>query len=302
MNWSRSLNGSLANCLLILTTACTPFSQSPLAEQSSRAASPQPTIGYKTYVLPRSLVHVLTIPVSRYPVLPMVADTLESVEAFAQRTDAIAVINGGFFDPQNTKSTSYVVVNGQQVADPRQNQRLIENPDLAPYMDKILNRSELRQYQCGPKTTYDIVLHQSPVPPGCELTQALGAGPQLLPESTAVTEGFIDNANGVVIRDALGSQQPNARSAVGLTGDGTMVWVVATQPPEHPTGSGLTLSELTEFLRSLAVERAMNLDGGSSTSLYYQGRTVYGKLDSAGATVKRQIKSVLLVPNPATAR
>lgn len=260
-------------------------------------AQPNLAIASTTYTLPHSVVHVLTIPAaSRYTVVPMVSDSLESVEAWAQRSGAIAVINGGFFDPQNAKSTSYIVTQGKPVADPRQNERLINNPDLAPYMDKILNRSEFRQYQCGQTIRYDITQHQSPVPTGCELVNALAAGPQLLPQSTAVAEGFIDSANGVIIRDALGSQQPNARSAVGITGDGTIVWVMAAQKPDQPTGLGLTLPELAEFMRSLSVERALNLDGGSSTALYYQGKTVYGKLDAEGKPVKRQVKSVLLVP------
>lgn len=292
MNWLRSLNCSVAaGVALILSFSCTSPSQPPVV--AVPVAQPNPTITYKTYALPHSMVHVLTIPVgSGYMVTPIVAQTLASVEDLAQRPGTIAVINGGFFDPQNAKSTSYVVTQGRQTADPQQNERLINNPDLAAYMDKILNRSEFRQYRCGALITYDITLHQSPVPPGCELINALGAGPQLLPQSTAVAEGFIDNANG---RDALGSQSPNARSAVGMTQTGTIVWVMAAQKPESPTGSGLTLSELTEFMRSLSVARAMNLDGGSSTALYYQGKTIYGKLDAAGKPVKRAVKSALLV-------
>lgn len=299
MNWRRSLNLSLAGYVaLLLTTSCTSPSKPPFAAVTSPvAAQPNPTIDYKTYTLPRSVVHVITIPAgSYYSIMPIVANTLETVEEFAQRTEAISVINGGFFDPQNAKSTSYVTIQGEQVTDPHQNERLINNPDLAPYMDKILNRSEFRQYRCSEGIRYDITLHRSPIPTGCELIHALGAGPQLLPQSTAIAEGFIDFANDVVIRDALGSQQPNARSAIGITGRGQIVLVMAAQKPENPTDSGLTLPELTEFMRSLQVEQAINLDGGSSASLYYQGKTIYGRLDSAGKPVKRPVKSVLFIP------
>lgn len=57
----------------------------------------------------------------------------------------------------------------------------------------------------------------------------------------------------------------------------------------------MTLTELATWLRSQGVETALNLDGGSSASLYYRGQANYGKLDRAGNPVRRSVKSVLLV-------
>ena len=59
--------------------------------------------------------------------------------------------------------------------------------------------------------------------------------------------------------------------------------------------SGMSLSELASFLSKLGVVKAMNLDGGSSSALSYQGQIVYGRLDREGNEVKRPLKSVLLV-------
>ncbi|MGA7935452.1 MAG: phosphodiester glycosidase family protein, partial [Kovacikia sp.] len=98
-----------------------------------------------------------------------------------------------------------------------------------------------------------------------------------------------------VIRDSLGSRQANARSAVGMTSDGNLVWVMVAQRTEAPTSSGMSLEELANFMKTLGVEQAINLDGGSSSSLYYQGKTVYGKVNEAGDRIQRSIKSVLLV-------
>jgi exopolysaccharide biosynthesis protein len=47
-------------------------------------------------------------------------------------------------------------------------------------------------------------------------------------------------------------------------------------------------------MKTLGVEKAMNLDGGSSSSLYYKGKTLYGKVDEKGNLVRRSVKSVLL--------
>ncbi|NET52847.1 MAG: phosphodiester glycosidase family protein, partial [Merismopedia sp. SIO2A8] len=181
------------------------------------------------------------------------------------------------------------------VADPRLNEGLINNPNNAPYLDKILDRTEWRRYHCGQSLRYDIALRSEPIPNGCSLVDALGGGPRLLPELGSLAEGFVDVSEGKVIRDALGSNQPNARSAVGITSEGNILLVVAAQKPEAPTTSGMSLAALAEFMSSQGVEEAMNLDGGSSSSVYYQGRTVYGKVDKQGNKIKRKILSVLLV-------
>jgi hypothetical protein len=140
----------------------------------------------------------------------------------------------------------------------------------------------------------DIVLRNAPPPTGCQLIDALGAGPQLLPELTLKQEAFVDSATS---RDALGSTQPNAKTAVGITRDGSIVLVMVAQKPKNPTQSGMSLPlpALADFMKSLGAQKAMNLDGGSSSSLYYNGKSFYGKVDLDGNPIKRPVKSVLLV-------
>jgi hypothetical protein len=198
--------------------------------------------------LEQSIVHTLLIPASsHFSVTPAVSQELSTLESFAQKHQAVAAINGGFFDPANQKSTSIVVQQGQLVADPSQNERLMNNPKLAPYLKKILNRTEFRRYLCGQTVRYDIALHTEPPLTGCRLVDALGGGPRLLPELTSLQEGFLDFSNGEVIRDSLNSSQPNARSAVGITHDGSLLWVVVAQKPEAPTTSGMSLQALADF-------------------------------------------------------
>lgn len=264
------------------------------------SATPAPVLPvYTIHDLPTSRVHTLTIPVSTagLSVVPVLADQTASLEAFSQRYDALAVLNGGFFDPQNQQTTSYVMQQGQWVGDPRQNARLMQNPNLAAYLDQILNRSELRRYRCSnpERIQFAIARHQAAVPAFCQLVDALGAGPQLLPELTLEAEGFTArNNSGEVVRDALGSNQPNARTAVGILPDGSLIWVMAAQKPGL-AASGLTLPELGDFLRAAGAEAALNLDGGSSSGLVYGGEAIYGKLDQDGNPVVRPVKSVLLL-------
>jgi hypothetical protein len=261
---------------------------------------PTPELRYQVHNLPQAVVHSLEIP-QNYQVKTAVANELQTLPRFAANQRLTALLNGGFFDPQNQLSTSFVTSQGQLVADPRQNPRLMNNPQLVTYLDKILDRSELRLYNCEQASgqaseqnkRYAITNHNQPIPADCQLTEAIGGGPQLLPELTATAEGFLATENGVVVRDAIGLSQPNARTAVGIKANGDLVWVMVAQKTENPRSSGLSLPDLAKFMTQLGVIQALNLDGGSSSSFYYQGQTFYGKVNAEGDRVQRAVKSVL---------
>jgi hypothetical protein len=260
---------------------------------TSNALPPQQTIRYESRNLPNSIVNILWVPASsQFLVTPVLSQKVATVEEFAQTKKAIAIVNAGFFDPENQKSTSHVVQEGKLVADPNDNERLVNNPKLKPYLGKINNRTEFRRYTCQQSIRYDIALHKQQPPQGCQLLDALGGGPRLLPELTSVQEGFVDYANG---RDSIGSKQANARTAVGITKNGSIVLVMVGQKSSATNNSGMSIQALADFMKALDVVSAMNLDGGSSSSFYYNGKSFYGKLDEKGNPIKRPVKSVLLV-------
>ncbi len=276
-----------------------PSGNSSVGGMASPAPNPAETIRYETYTLPQATAHVLTIPSGSGAIVRVgVASGGDSLENFVRSSGAIGGINGGYFDPENLLSTSYVVQQGQLVADPKLNDRLMQNPNLAPYMDKILNRSEFRRYQCEDGVRYAITPQNEATPAGCQLVDGLGGGPQLLPALTLEQEGFLAVENGTVIRDAIGYSQPNARSAIGLTEQGDVVLVMVAKQPNNPSNSGISLPALAEFMKTLGVTQALNLDGGGSSSLYYDGKTILGSVDNAGNPVGRSVKSVLLVVPP----
>lgn len=274
-------------CLLVSACSKLPAASTTVADSSDAQ------IQYQKHELSRAIVHTVRIP-KRYRLKVAVADQLTTVEQFADDYRAIAVLNGGFFDPVNQQTTSHIIIDGQVAADPSQNQRLVGNPKLGPYLDKILNRSEFRQYQCGETTRFDIVSHQTPTPTNCRVVTALGGGPRLLPQLTLQEEGFLDTNDGQITRDPLGSTQPNARSAIGLTSDGDVIWVMAAQKPQS-SPSGLSLAEMATFMKQLGIQQALNLDGGTSSSLVYQQQVYTGKFTSSGQPILRPVKSVLLV-------
>jgi exopolysaccharide biosynthesis protein len=266
-----------------------------LIVQSLQAQPANNQIHYQTIERSQYTIHTVTIPHdSNYLVSPVISGDLQPISDFAQ-DQVVAAINGGYFDPVNQKTTSFIVKRSQIVADPRFNERLVDNPDLKQYLKKIFNRAEFRRYSCAGSTQYDIQLHSAPILTDCTLIESLGGGPGLLPQDTSVAEGFITYQKGEKIRDAIGNDSLNARSAVGITQDGDIILTMVAQQPEEPLNSGISLPELTKIMSSLGAVKAMNLDGGSSASLYYDGQVTYGRVDRAGNKIQRPIKSVLLV-------
>jgi hypothetical protein len=131
------------------------------------------TIRYLERNLPQAIAHILVIPGDgRFAVTGAISPNVSTVEEFAQQRKAIAILNAGFFDPANQKSTSYVVINGQLVADPQDNERLVNNPKLKSYLNLIFNRTEFRRYLCGQITRYAIALHNQSPPAACRLVDS----------------------------------------------------------------------------------------------------------------------------------
>ncbi len=280
---------------ILLVAACrnVPPHAAPIPEAKNVENS---KISHQIFERPQAIIHTLRIPNNRrYRVSTAVSEHLDTVESFAIENQALAVINGGFFDPVNQQTTSYIRRQGKLLADPGKNKRLTDNPTLGPYLDKILNRSELRQYQCGDVVRYDIQPHNSTLPDGCTLGFALGGGPRLLPRPALISEGFLDSAEGVITRDPLGSRQRNARSAIGLTREGELLWVMVAQKRQSLESTGMTFSDLAQFMKQLGAIQAMNLDGGTSSSFFYQDQVYTGKADASGQPILRPVKSVLLL-------
>jgi Phosphodiester glycosidase len=270
-----------ALALMVLLTAC---ASRPHPQVEPPRPSP-PALRYYTLLYPQAKLHGVTVPAGAGPVEVVVADRLQPISAFDD--NSFAILNAGFFDPNNQKSTSHASVNGKITANPQDNEGLTQNPRLKPYLSAIFDRSEFRRYDCQGKVRYGIVRHSAPIEPNCKLVDAIGGGPQLLPNVTAQAEAFFDPATG---RDPIGIDQSNARSAIGLTATGDVLLVMVE--------AGVSLPQLAAWLGELGAVQALNLDGGSSSSLYYNQQTILGKPTDQKAPVARSIKSVLRVRKP----
>ena len=191
-------------------------------------------------------------------------DSLKTNKEVHEMTRALLTINTGFFDPKNGKTISYIVTDGQTVADPLMNDGLMLNPLLRLHMKKILNRSEFRVVECNKKLRYEIVPHNAPVDFMCSVKTSAQGGPQLLPELRLEEEFFIlKNEEGNIIRQSASVLDRVPRTIVGIKNNEMHILIITNKNPKN-------IFEARDLCKSYGFEKAMAFDGGSSTSLDYK--------------------------------
>jgi len=214
-----------------------------------------------------------------------------------QEEKAIFGVNGGYFNLSNGESTSYVALRGAICADPSKNLALIENAKLKPFLPQIFNRSEIRFLQAKAKLpAVQIAAHNEPLPKGRSLESSLQGGPRLLPEITAEQEAFVRTESDGKQVDSIGVKRTAARTAVGLTADGYLLIVAIAGKGQDEFSSGLTLADLARLLKNLGAVEAINLDGGTSTTMIqrYIKDKERGQM-LIGRTPETRVRSALLV-------
>lgn len=80
------------------------------------------------------------------------------------------------------------------------------------------------------------------------------------------------------------------RTAVGLVGQGRWLLVVLAEGRRPPV-AGVTLAQLSQLMRDLGADDAINLDGGGSSTLWLQGRVVMAR--PANEPLERALSNVV---------
>jgi len=176
--------------------------------------------------------------------LAFAKDSLIKTSTFAKQSNALAAINGGFFDMKAGGSVSFLVSNGEVIHENRPNVLSSENEmganALVIYKNGI---SDILPTE-GPKRT----------PMLKNVEDALVTGPLLL------KNGQINNLQKRPFNDL---KHPRSSICLGKK----EIWLIAVDG-RHKEATGLSLNELSQFLLSCACKNAINLDGGGSTTLF----------------------------------
>lgn len=156
---------------------------------------------------------------------------------------AVLAING---DNYGAQEKGYVIRNGVLYRDTAAKGR----EDLVVWADGSFS------IICEDEITARELLEQ-----GAE--QVFSFGPGLL-EDGEITVGVSDEVGR--------AKASNPRTAIGILEDGHYVFVVSDGRSEE--SEGLSLYELAEFMQSLGMQTAYNLDGGGSSTMVWQGELV----------------------------
>ncbi len=210
-------------------------------------------------------LYVIHIPEARKSKIePYVSDGLEYNKEIFKKTKSELVINAGYFDPKSKETSSYVVVDKKVVLDPTRSKSLMTNKALEPFMPQILNRTEFRVLDCKGRARYEISAHSAKPPFKCEILHSIQAGPLVYPDLRMEEEYFVAQKDEKVVRDSITALQKCARTAIGLKGNDIYIIIATVE-------NKLTLPELAEICKDLKLDKAMNFDGGGSTSLNFAG-------------------------------
>lgn len=217
---------------------------------------------------------------------PYVVKGLKTNESVYKSLDPRFVVNAGFFDPKNKKTVSFVTVNGQVVLNPENNENLMDNLALKPFMDKILNRSEFRilENENG-EIIYDITPHNADLTEGYSIKHSIQAGPMLVPDLRLEEEFFvIKDKNGNVVSESASALHKYPRTAIGIRDNKVYLFIVTLEKP-------MSLIELSSLVKEWGMEKAMAFDGGGSTSFDSQELHIVSDKDKTG----RKLKSFLIL-------
>lgn len=114
--------------------------------------------------------------------------------------------------------------------------------------------------------------------------QILSFGPALVEDGTVVvSEG-----------DEVGkAKTSNPRTAIGIIDDFHYVFVVSDGRTNE--SAGLSLLQLAEFMKELGVTTAYNLDGGGSSTMYFNGEVINNPTTNGRSIVERSVSDIVYI-------
>jgi exopolysaccharide biosynthesis protein len=321
----------LLTAQILATSAFSPKSLAGELETKGSTKISQPATGFQlnsiktladgitfqqVVIDPRAIASVIRIDTKcgAWSIRPYMAEAIETTSSAAQRVNALIAVNSAFFNLSDGESASYIYIDGKQVCDPTHNMALVNNKGLEPFLTKIFNRSELRFLKSkSGLIKMTIQPHSDAIPEDMKLLHSIQAGPQLLPTFTGRQEAFIRKPPGAAKEvDSIGTSMRAARTAFGITDDGTAIIVCVQGKRNKEFSEGISLPALADFMKSIGCTQAINFDGGTSTTMVLasnqsfktRGRsssdTRLGNDSSEYTTIvssqpERQIKSIIYV-------
>lgn len=178
--------------------------------------------------------------------------------------NAVLAINGDYYGVQEA---GYVLRNGVIY----RNKVKVNQEDLVIYEDgtfEIINESDITLEKLKENGAY----------------QVLSFGPAL------IENGVINIDESTEVGKAMAS---NPRTAIGIIDDNHYVFVVSDGRTNE--SEGLTLYELATFMKSLNVKTLYNLDGGGSSTMYFNGKVINNPTTNGKKITERSVSDIVYI-------
>lgn len=188
----------------------------------------------------------------------------EKTSDIAESVNAILAINGDFYGAQES---GYVIRNGVIYRSTAKS----GNEDLVIYTDgsfEIINEDDVTAEELLAKGAQNV----------------LAFGPAL------VEDGKVSVTENEEVGKAMAS---NPRTAIGIIDENHYVFVVADGRTSQ--NEGLSLYELAEFMESLGVQTAYNLDGGGSSTMYFNGQIINQPTTNGNSIKERSVSDIVYI-------
>ena len=166
----------------------------------------------------------------------------EETSTIAENNNAILAVNGDYY---GAREAGYVIKNGELLRNTSAGRE-----DLVIYEDgswKIVSENEVSAEE---------LLADGAV-------QTMSFGPGII-ENGEISVG--------VNEEVKQSMSSNPRTAIGIIDDCHYVFVVSDGRTDE--SAGLSLYQLAEFMQGLGCTTAYNLDGGGSSTMYFNGEVI----------------------------
>lgn len=191
-----------------------------------------------------------------------ITDTTSSI---ASTNNAIFAINGDYY---GANETGYVIKNGVLYRDTT---RSSDYEDLVQYSDGtfgVISEEE--------QTAQELL--------DSGVINTFTFGP------TLVKDGEI----AVSTSDEVGrAMSDNPRTAIGIIDENHYIIIVSDGRTDE--SSGLTLYEMAELMQSYGVKLAYNLDGGGSSTMYFNGKVVNNPTTNGNTIQERAVSDIVYI-------
>ena len=184
----------------------------------------------------------------------------------AANNNAILAVNGDYY---GANTTGYVIRNGVVYRDTVREDS--SNGDLAIYIDgsfKIIYEDQV---------TADQLVQDGVV-------NLLAFGPSLVENGEIVVD-----TNSEVGQ----SMSSNPRTAIGIIDENHYIIIVSDGRTSE--SEGLSLYQMAEIMKSYGVKTAYNLDGGGSSTLYFNGQVINKPTTNGNTISERSVSDIVYI-------